>query len=327
MDQVKIQHEQAERLIDKLLASPIGREVLGKKLGGEILPKNPEGVPDKPLVAALVPCRDHPHPRMQEAFQKMAAKSKDHCSLYLGSRMVSTSVVHWSRNMVLAELIKTNAPWTHVLFIDDDIVPPDDALIRLLSHNKDIIGAVCTTRIDPPRPNIHHLEEDTGVFRQMFAWPSEPLLEVGAVGTGMILISRNALQLVADAFWRCAYEREFYKMPDERAQWLQEQRLKYFDATANAYWFRFLPGWEGTYEMGEDVGFCFIARRYCGLQVFVDTSIQPEHMGDYGYSVKDYLPFQQQEIAKAEAIARANHQSVGKPEGFKLNYEENLVTA
>lgn len=316
-----------DRKAAQFLRNPQNREALEKLLGGKIVPKEAESAQDGlPVVACLVPCRDHPHPRMQEAFNNIQKASRATCNMYLGSRMVSTSVVHWSRNMALADLIKTGAPWTHVLFIDDDIVPSEDALIKLLSHKKEIIGAVCTTRQDPPRPNIKYFDEQSGVFRQMLSWPDNALLEVGGIGTGMILITREALHKVADAFWRCAYERDFYQMPEEAALKLQEERLAYFDRSANAYWFRFLPSVEG-YEMGEDMSFCYVAKKYCGIPIFCDTSIQPEHMGHYGYSLKDYLPYRDEEIAKAKAQGLYHENAELKPEGFKLDYEPDPVGA
>lgn len=319
-------HEKAKHLVDKLLACPVGREVLGKELGGEIAPTTPQPT-DLPVVACLVPCRDHPQPRMQEAFMKIQAASKGHCSLYLGSRMISTSVVHWSRNMLLSELIKTQGPWTHVLFIDDDIVPPDDALNKMLAHKKDIIGALCTTRMDPPKPNIKHFDNNSGLFEQIWSWEEGATIEVGAVGTGMMLITREALGAVAEAYWTCAYEREFYQMPEERAKWMEKQRREYFENSANAFWFRFLPALNGTYEMGEDMSFCFMARRYCNIPTFVDTSIQPEHIGQYGYSIKDFLPYRDEEIEKARREGRFKDETLNKPEGFKLDYEAELVSA
>lgn len=319
-------HEKAKHLADKLLASPVGREVLSKALGGDILSKDPEVIHDRPIVACLVPCYKAPEPRMQEAFIKMQVRSRNECIMFPGPP-ISMSVVHWSRNGLIAELIKTQKPWTHVLFIDDDIVPPDDALLRMLAHKKDIVGAVCTRRTDPPIPNIRYLEESTGTYREIWSWPENTLLEVGAVGTGMVLISREALNKVADAFWTCKYEREFYQITEEKAQWLQEQRLKYFDESANAFWFRFLTCMEGTFEMGEDVSFCFIATRYCGLKIYVDTSIQPEHIGQYGFSIKDFIPYREQCIAKAKAEGRFKDQAIIRPEGFTLNYEDNLVSA
>jgi len=295
---MNIYDQQAE----EMLRSTKGRAALERLLGCTIAkPGETSDTSDgKPIVAALVPCYDHPEPRMQDAFIQMQRASKDHCTLFPGPP-VSSSVVHWSRNWLIAELIKTKRPWTHVLFIDDDIVPPPDALIKLLSHKKDIVAALCTRRVDPPIPNIRSFDQETGEFREYWAWPKDALIEVGAAGTGMMLISRHGLEQVAETFFRCSYEREFYGMPEERAIALQEKRLKFFDDQANAYWFRFLTCPSGTYEMGEDVSFCFMAKRYAQIPTYCDTSVQCGHIGNYVYSIADFLPYQEDCIERAKA--------------------------
>ena len=261
-----------------MIRSSKGREALERLLGVEIRNKPEESKPDElPIVACLVPCYHHPDPRMQDAFIKLQRASAGHCHMFPGPP-VSMSVIHWARNLLIAELLKTQRPWTHVLMIDDDIVPEPDALIRLLSHKKDIVLGLCTRRTDPPIPNMREFDEKTGVFRELWSWPQNQLIGDDIViggGTGLALFSRHALEQVAEAYFRCLYEREFYGMPEEKALVLQQKRLSFFDETANANWFRFLPSMDGTYEMGEDISFCFMAYRYGGVRTYCDTSVQP----------------------------------------------------
>lgn len=288
-----------EKNAKEMLRSEKGRAALGKILGCEIIPPSEEKQEDKPIVAVLVPCYDHPDPKMTDAFQQLGKASQGHCHMFAGPP-VSSSVIHWSRNWLIAELIKSQKPWTHVLFMDDDIVPAPDSLIKMLSHKKDIVAGLCTRRTDPPIPNIRAYIEETGEYREMWTWP-EGLCEVGAAGTGMMLISRHALEQVAEVYFRCMYEREVFGMSDERAEKVSEERLKLFDENANAYWFRFLPCLKGSYEMGEDVSFCFVAKRYAKLEVYCDTTVQPGHVGDYVYSIPDFLPYREACIRQAIA--------------------------
>jgi len=214
---------------------------------------------------------------------------------------VSSGVVHWSRNWLIAELIKSQQPWTHALFIDDDIVCPSDALIKMLAHKKDIVAGICTRRTDPPIPNIRVFDEKTGLYSERWSWPKDELIEVGAVGTGLMLISRHALEQVAEAYFQCLYEKEIYGIDEEHVSKLRNARLKFFDDNANAYWFRFLTCLNGDFEMGEDVSFCFMAKRYCDIPIYCDTSIQPGHVGQYVYSIADFLPHQEAAIRRAKA--------------------------
>lgn len=307
-----------DKLAQEMLRSLKGREALGRLLGCEILePGKSQEKDQKPIVAALVPCYDHPEPRMQDAFIQMQKASQGHCTLYPGPP-VSSSVIHWSRNWLIAELIKSQKPWTHALFIDDDIVAPPDALVKMLAHKKDIVAALCTRRVDPPIPNIREYNEKTGEFREQWQWPENQLIEVGAAGTGMMLISRHALEQVAETYFRCLYEREVYKISDELAEQMQQKRLKHFDESGNAFWFRFLPNLDGTFEMGEDVSFCFVARRYAKIPVYCDTSVQCGHVGAYVYSIPDFLPYRAAAIEKAKAEQRCAEELVtaGADGGF-----------
>lgn len=299
-----------DRQVQELLRSEKLRDALGRQLGCEIVKPGESQPDDLPIVAVLVPCYDHPKPRMTDAFQQMVRASQGVCKVFPGAP-VSSSVIHWSRNWLIAELIKSQKPWTHVLFMDDDMVPAPDALVKMLSHKQDIVAALCTRRVDPPIPNIRHFLEKTGEYQEMWTW-AEGLQEVGAAGTGMMLISRKALEKVAAAWWNCEYEQEFYGLGGDLLQKMQAKRVQFFDKNANAYWFRFLPSMDGSYEMGEDVSFCFMASRYAKLKIYCDTTVQPGHVGDYVYSIQDFLPYRQaciqQAIADGKYVPQPEHE-------------------
>lgn len=276
---------------EEMLEHGNGRKELGKLLGADIQQKSAQPNPDRPLIATLVPCYDNSEPLMRSAFAEMIRFSRDVCDVYAGPEIQGSSVIHWARNFLIAELIKTQQPWTHVLFMDDDIVPPKDALAKLLGHKKDIIAGLCTKRADPPIPNMRTCYENEGgvFFKCISHWPEDQLMEVGAVGTGMMLISRTALEQIADAYFLCKYEKEVFGLSDDKALLMKEARLKHFDKTANAFWFRFLAGLHGADEYGEDIGFCFVAKRYCDISIWVDTSVQPGHIGKYPFGVRDFI--------------------------------------
>ncbi len=293
-----------KQIAKKLLSTEAGRKALSELMGGAQIVS--QGESDRPVVATLTPCYKYPEPEMTEAYVNMSDFSrKNGIAIYNGSTIRNSSVVHWSRNQLIANLIKSKKPWTHVLFIDDDIVCQPDSVVKLLSHGKDIVGGVCTRRQDPPIPNIRWWEEETGNFREIYDWGADGLLEVGAVGTGLMLISRNALEQVAEVYFRCMFEKEVFGMSDERIKLIKEQRLKRFDDTADAWWFRFLPHVKNaTAEYGEDIAFCLCAKRYAEIQVYADTTVRPGHLGQYPYSIADFLPFRDDVIARAKAEGR-----------------------
>lgn len=295
---------------------------------------------ERPVVACLIPCYKTPHPKMQHAFGAMVDYSKKHGIDVFARPIIQSSVVHWTRNSLIADLIKSKMPFTHVLFIDDDIVPEPDYLHRMLAHNKDIVAGLCTRRQDPPIPNARLYNQESKRFEELWEWP-DGLVEVGAVGTGLMLISRHALQQGMEIYLQCVFEKQIYGIngllkavkelgsQSEDGSWcfgdcgsehssgciaarvaienveskfsaMQKARTAQFDEDANGWWFRFLACDNGVGELGEDIAFCWSLKKYCDLKIYVDTTLQPEHMGDYGYSIKDFIDHRNPLIAEAK---------------------------
>lgn len=296
-----------DREVRRLLLSPAGRASL-KRVGGvdvQIVGKEKE---DKPVVAVLCPTYRSPEPQMRDALDAMVGYTRDkHAATLYSGAPVQASVVHWSRNWLLTEQLKSGKPWTHVLFIDDDIVVEPDALVRLLSHKKDIIAGLCTRRNDPPVPNMRFYDSEAGDTRQIWEWPENQLVEVDAVGTGLMLLSMHAVEQVAQVYFDCVWEQDFYRLPDGHLDWLKQIRKEEFEKSKIAYWFRFLPTPKGNIEAGEDIFFCYAAKKYCGIPVFVDAAVTPGHLGNYPFSVRDFLPYRDAciERAKAEGTYKA----------------------
>jgi hypothetical protein len=305
---------------------------------------------EQPIVACLIPCYKTPHPKMQHAFAAMTEYTRKAGAQMFSRPIIQSSVVHWTRNALLADLIKSEQPFTHVLFIDDDIVPGPDYLVRMLKHDKDIIAALCTRRQDPPIPNARLYNEEAKRYEELWEFP-DGLVEVGAIGTGMMLLSRHALQQVMEIYLQCLHEKEIFgitkllesmkKLGSQITnglglEWcfcgnpvsdgfhspacevarmaittletkfaeMQAARTAAFDEDANGWWFRFLECENGVGELGEDIGFCWAASKYAGLKIYADTTLQPEHMGDYGYAIKDFIEHRNPLIEDAKRKGR-----------------------
>lgn len=275
----------------KILNKPDGMKVLEAVLADGAKKEEKTMVAGNiPVVAVLVPSYKAPNPRMQSKLLEMRqATEKSGLAHTLGMPLIRNSVVHWQRNDLIAELIKSGRYYTHILFIDDDIVPEPDSLLKLLAHKVDIVAGLCTFRCDPPLPNARYYDDKSFRFYEMRDWSADGLVEVDAVGTGMMLISREALQKVADVWFEAKLERDRYGVSDEWVAAASEARTKAFDNYPNAFWFQFAPTPDyGVREFGEDISFCHKAQKFAGLKVWVDTSINPEHIGEYGYTVADY---------------------------------------
>lgn len=291
-----------EKRARQLLLNPYGRAEL-KKLGIDVEIVDQGHKPEeKPIVAVLVPSYRAPEPQMQNALGEMIKFSAEKATVYCNPSK-GNSVVHWARNNLIIDHLKSGKPWTHVLFIDDDIIVQPNTLIKLLSHRKDIVAGLCTHRQDPPMPNIRLYDEESGKYSQIFDWPQNELIgdhKRLAVGTGLMLISKHALEQVAQAYFDCLWEQNIYGLTGEKLETLQKMRLDAFDKDKVCFWFRFLQATKDPVEMGEDVSFCHIATRYCDIPVYVDTSITPGHIGLYDFSIKDFLPYRDECILKAK---------------------------
>lgn len=293
-----------QRKARQLLMDRRGRAAL-KEFGIDVEIANgnkPEA--EKPIVVTLIPTYRSPEPQMQDALGAMVryTREKNFATIYSGPPLGS-SVVHWSRNGLIQEHLRSGKPWTHALFLDDDIVVEPDALERLLSHKKDIVAGLCTRRQDPPVPNIRLYDEESGKYQQIWEWPEGELIgdhKRLAVGTGLMLISKNALEQVAQAYFDCLWEQEFYGLSGERLENIKAMRLDAFDKDKTCYWFRFLPNPKVPIEMGEDISFCFVATRYCDIPVYVDTKVQPGHIGNYPFSIRDFLPHRDECVLRAK---------------------------
>src|SRR5437868_6609264 len=171
-----------DRKARQLLMNPAGRQAL-KQFGIEVeLHESGNGNGNgqaKPIVVILCPTYRAPEPQMRDALAAAVQYlGQNHLATAYTAPPVQASVVHWSRNWLMGEQLKSGKPWTHGLYIDDDIVLEPDHIAKLLSHKKDIVAGLCTRRNDPPVPNIRFYDQETGETKQIWEWPENQLIEV-----------------------------------------------------------------------------------------------------------------------------------------------------
>lgn len=301
-----------EKQLEKMFKTPEGREAFRRITGlrdakfvGEA-----DGPKEKlPIVALLMPSYKRPAPQCWQALQNMIAASHGKCQLYM-EPTVSQSIVHWTRNYALSLLIKTGKPWDYVAFMDDDMVPPPDALVKLLSHKKDVVAAACTVRVDPPVPNFRVYDPDEQVFFTCMDWERDGLIggEHFGVGTGMILYSRNVIERVGEYYINCKYEQKYYGLSGDALDKLQTKRQAEARKTNDFWWFEFLKQPKGLGEFGEDVSFCFKCIEL-GIPIYVDTTVNPGHVGDYAYSLADFYDYRDVLKEREQRSAEGTHQA------------------
>lgn len=173
----------------------------------------------------------------------------------LGLFMVPGTYVHSARQE-LAELALAREGVTHVLWLDADMRFPADTIIRLLEHNKNVVGVNYSKRTIPPDyVAIKHLPENNGGVgvKCVTTADSTGLEEVDAIGMGIVLMTASA----------------FNGLPDPK-----EKGNRWF-------WFEQLD--EGK-QIGEDVYFCQMLKKH-GQKIYVDHDLSKvcSHIGGFEY--------------------------------------------
>lgn len=150
-----------------------------------------------------------------------------------------------NRTWLVNEAIKNGG--THILFVDSDMIFPEDTIKRLLAHKKEIIGVKYKKREFPVKWLFEPLgeESETEIFKVKYT------------GMGLILIELSV------------FKSTFKPLGAPSAQ----------HPRGNP-WFSFGRNSEGALVMGEDIWFCNVARD-AGYDVWVDPTIKVGHIGEY----------------------------------------------
>ncbi len=143
----------------------------------------------------------------------------------------------------------------YVFMLDSDVIPPNDAVLRLLNHNVPIVSGMYCRR-SPPH-GVPVAIKDGKWITELPGPGRNPIMEVDVVGAGCLLVHRSV----------------FETMPPSRAG------KKWFDWRVDSP--ELFPQGEA---MSEDFTWCLNARR-AGYKVLLDTSIRCRHVG---YSQADF---------------------------------------
>lgn len=152
-----------------------------------------------------------------------------------------------ARNVAAMRALEVGARW--LFFLDSDVIPPHDAVLRLMSHNQPVVSGLYCRRSPPAAIPVM---QRGGQWVTEF--PANALIEVDVVGTGCLLIRRDVLE-----------------------------NMKPSDPRRGKHWFDWRVDMQGIdppgHAMSEDFTFCRRVREEMGLKVLVDTSVVCKHIG------------------------------------------------
>lgn len=138
--------------------------------------------------------------------------------------------------------------WEWVFFLDDDTIPPPDAIIKLMSHKLPIVSGVYYRRSNPICPVMLKETQKGRMWITEFNVPD--MLEVDFVGSGCLLIHRDVLTSLPPLSPKC----HWFEWRVDRKDLPEKDR------------------------MSEDFTFCQHARNH-GYKIYVDTTVQCRHIG------------------------------------------------
>lgn len=205
-----------------------------------------------------------------------------------------------ARNYVTKQIYEHVPDFTHVLYIDSDMVGVTPELVtQMLTRNKDIISPIITMRVPPYHPAIPPEHHQT--LLKEFQKPLEQrgLIQVNSVGLACALIKRKVLDTVAfkagpEFLWFDMFTGIREGFEDECELALKNLELLSFDNERDMLKQAFLKGvklgvnaHEGGVIHGEDYGFCKRAVR-AGYRIYMDTQLSIAHLGNVAYSISDW---------------------------------------
>lgn len=200
-------------------------------------------------VALLRPIRDKVDAYFQRCYENMRKPSPRFGDFYGNDTHALDTIglmVHHARNALVQNALDTIPGLTHVLFTDDDMTFPPDALQRLLQssikHDLPIVGGLCHMRRPPYRAVMAKFFPPQWGINRKYQWldryEADSLVEVDGTGGAFLLIRADVLRTMKPGSW--------------------------FDTDA---------------QQSEDLAFCTRAREL-GYTIHIDTSLDIGHRGD-----------------------------------------------
>lgn len=188
---------------------------------------------------------------------------------FIASRYGTGEIVA-ARNQTVERFIEGEADW--LLWTDTDMGFAADSLARLLASadpvERPIVGGLCFAWQEyasdgmggwraKPLPTLYRWVKDAE--REGFAawldYPRDELLRVSATGSAFILVHRDALMKIGEAY--------------------------------GANWYTRVVNPTSQQLLGEDLSFCMKAG-ICGLPIYVDTRVKTTHQKTIWVAEEDY---------------------------------------
>lgn len=158
-------------------------------------------------------------------------------------KIVLNKPIAEARNEIVEYALNQGA--NYIFWMDDDVIAPADAFLKMFMAQKDIVNGVYWSKSNPPMPLLfrNHLE---GPYLD---WRIGDFIEIDAAGNGLTLVKTDVYRKISEVMG---------------GPWYSTEYTSFKNATVS-------PS-----NNTEDLYFYWKARK-CGFKVWADTSIQALH--------------------------------------------------
>jgi glycosyltransferase involved in cell wall biosynthesis len=111
-----------------------------------------------------------------------------------------SAIVAEARNLAVAAALELGAEW--LMFLDSDMIFPPETIVRLLAHEKAIVGATYPRRSRPLGFIGARADE------RPFSLEDRGLIEAARLPAGCLLIRASVFESLKAPYFRCAYDEE-----------------------------------------------------------------------------------------------------------------------
>lgn len=120
----------------------------------------------------------------------------------------STISPEMSRNILIEDHTHFEHPWTHVYYVDADVVPPTDCLLKLMKLEADVCTGIYPIFLEDKFCWSVAEYEDDNWLPMNEAIPIVPW-EVRSTGAGCLLIRREVLEEIGWPYFKMEYQEKW----------------------------------------------------------------------------------------------------------------------
>lgn len=158
-------------------------------------------------------------------------------------KIVLNKPIAEARNEIVQYALDQNA--NYIFWLDDDVIPPGDAFLKLYNHQRDIINGVYWSKSNPPMPLLFR-DHLSGPY---WNWHYGDLIEIDAAGSGLTLVKTDVYRTISEKIGGPWYSTEYSSFPGVKSSPANNTEDLYF------YW----------------------KAKQAGFKVWADTSVQAYH--------------------------------------------------